>query len=59
MEKPHCSSLEMYSSCTLCWIMVSVLPTQAFREAIIEISENHSLFIQYLNNSYFRALESS
>jgi hypothetical protein len=59
VEKSRCSNLEMYSSCRLCWIMVLVLSTQAFGEAIIEFSKNHSLLIQYLNNTYFCALEFS
>jgi hypothetical protein len=59
MEKPHCSNPEIYSYCRSCWIMVLVLPTHAFEEAIIETSKIHNLFIQYPNNTYFSALESS
>jgi hypothetical protein len=33
--------------------------TQAFGKAIIETSKIHNLFIQYPNNAYFSALESS
>jgi hypothetical protein len=59
MEKPHCSSLEIYSYCRLRWITVLVLPTQAFGKAIIETSKIHNLFIQYPYNTCFSALESS
>jgi hypothetical protein len=59
VEKPHCSSLEMYSYYRSCWITVLVLPTHAFGEAIIETSKIHNLFIQYPNDTYFSALESS
>jgi hypothetical protein len=38
---------------------VLVLPTHAFEKAIIETSKIHNLFIQYPNNAYFSALESS
>jgi hypothetical protein len=33
--------------------------TYVFGEAIIEISNIHNLFIQYPNNTYFSAMESS
>jgi hypothetical protein len=39
--------------------MVLILPPHAFGEAIIETSKIHNLFIQYPNNTYFSALESS
>jgi hypothetical protein len=35
-----------------------VLPTHAIGEAMIETSKIHNLCIQYLNNTYFSALES-
>jgi hypothetical protein len=59
MEKVHCSNPEMYRSCRSCWITVLILPTHVFGEAIIETSKIHNLVIQYPNNSYFGALESS
>jgi hypothetical protein len=59
MWKPYCSTPEMYSYYRSCWIMVLVLPTHAFGEAIIETSKIHNLFIYYTNNTCFSALESS
>jgi hypothetical protein len=59
VETLHYSTPEMYSNCRSCWITVLVLPTHAFGEAIIEILKIHNLFIQYPNNIYFSALESS
>jgi hypothetical protein len=36
-----------------------VLPTYIIGEAIYETSKIHNLFIQYPNDTYFSALESS
>jgi hypothetical protein len=36
-----------------------VLPTHVFGEAILQTSKIHNLFIQYPNNTYFNAWESS
>jgi hypothetical protein len=58
VEKPHCSSLEIYSYCRSCWTTFLVLPTHTFGKAIIETSKIHNLFIKYPNNAYFSALES-
>jgi hypothetical protein len=52
--RKYCSSLEMYTSCT-----VLVLPTHVFGQAILQTSKIHNLFIQYPNYTYFSALESS
>jgi hypothetical protein len=45
MEKTHYSSQKMYTCCRSCWIMVLVLPTHVFGEAILQTSKIHSLFI--------------
>jgi hypothetical protein len=55
--KTHYSSLETYSFCRSWQIRVLVLSTCVFKEAIIEISKNHNLLIQYPNNTYFSVLE--
>jgi hypothetical protein len=59
VEKTHCSNPKMYTSCKSCWIMVLVLPTHVFGEAIFQTSKTHDFSIQYPNNTYFSTLESS
>jgi hypothetical protein len=39
--------------------MVLVLPTHVFGEAILKTSKIQNLLIQYPNNTYLNALESS
>jgi hypothetical protein len=50
--------LKLGLSCRSCQIMVLVLPTHVFEEAIFKTSKIHNLFIHYPNNTYFSALES-
>jgi hypothetical protein len=38
---------------------VLVQPTHVFGEAILQTSKIHNLFIQYPNNTFFNAMESS
>jgi hypothetical protein len=55
----RCSMQKIYTSRRSCWLMVLVLPTHIFGEDILQTSKIHNLFIQYPNNTYFNALESS
>jgi hypothetical protein len=45
VEKTHCSSPEIYTSCRSCWITVLVLPTYVFGEAMLQTKKIHNLFI--------------
>ena len=49
----------MYNFYGSCWIAILVLPIYVLEESIIKTPKIHKLFIQYSNNIYFSALDSS